>query len=142
MSDPPRSRISYTLNNSYFPHLYLLMTPVKFNSSLTEMTLKSSQLKELKATETVNNNGIDNNNYYALWTPKQEDIDSSAMVAFISHLNARYPHLSLSPQNYWKLYHWSIEEIESFWKEIWDFCGINGLRTIKNGESECILGEY
>ena len=59
------------------------------------------------------------------------------MVAFIAHLNSRYPQLSLNPQDYWQLYKWSVEEIETFWKEVWDFCGIIG--TTKENSCEVIL---
>ena len=92
------------------------MTPVKFTSSSSEP--KVEQFKPTKTGKTAET---------AIWTPKTDDINSSAMVSFISHVNSRHPHLNLNPQDYWDLYQWSVDEIEAFWNEIWDFCGIQGL---------------
>lgn len=46
---------------------------------------------------------------------------------------------SLELKNYWDLYKWSADEIKSFWKEIWSFCGIQGEISL---ESDVILEEY
>lgn len=99
------------------------MTPAKFNTT------------PIMETSSKNN---------CLWTPRKEDIESSAMVAFISHLHSRHPQLSLEPRNYWSLYKWSVEEIELFWQEIWDFCGVQGGRkwSSSSSSSEVALEKY
>lgn len=77
----------------------------------------------------------DSANSLPLWTPSKDSISQSQMTAFMNHLNKQY---NLSLQNYWQMYDWSVKEIEKFWKEIWDFCGIQGT---KNGE-DCVLENY
>ena len=36
----------------------------------------------------------------------------------------------LDIEDYWNLYSWSVENIRDFWKEIWDFCGIQGSENV------------
>ena len=109
------------------------MTPVK-NTSTANVSVSVSQVKSSNSSKSVDTP--------ALWYPKQRDVDSSALVSFIAHLNSRYPQLSLNPQDYWQLYKWSVEEIETFWKELWDFCGIIGTRQDDNDFNEPILQKY
>ena len=69
-----------------------------------------------------------------LWTPSQASIDAANMTRFIAQVNSRY---ALSITDYDALYQWSIDEKESFWFEIWDFCGIvgdKGDRILLDGE--------
>jgi acetoacetyl-CoA synthetase len=69
-----------------------------------------------------------------LWTPSQAGIDAANMTHFIAQVNSRY---ALSIKDYDALYQWSIDEKESFWSEIWDFCGIvgeKGDRILLDGE--------
>lgn len=84
-----------------------------------------------------------NNN--SLWTPSEEEINSSAMKSFMTHLNSYkllFNGTKVKEEDYWKLYNWSIEEIESFWKEIWNFCGIQGTVEVSNSKEEIILEKY
>jgi acetoacetyl-CoA synthetase len=69
-----------------------------------------------------------------LWIPSQAGIDAANMTHFIAQVNSRY---ALSIKDYDALYRWSIDEKESFWSEIWDFCGIvgeKGDRILLDGE--------
>jgi acetoacetyl-CoA synthetase len=70
-----------------------------------------------------------------LWTPSQAGIDAANMTRFIAQVNARH---GLSIKDYDTLYQWSLDEKQSFWSEVWDFCGIigdKGERILLNGEN-------
>ena len=71
-----------------------------------------------------------------LWTPSPDSILQSQLTDFIGYINQKYSNLNLV--NYRQLYDWSIREIVSFWREIWDFCGIQGSRA----GMDPVLGEY
>jgi acetoacetyl-CoA synthetase len=58
-----------------------------------------------------------------LWSPSQASIDAANMTRFIAQVNQNY---GLELSDYDALYQWSVDEKESFWSEIWDFCGIIG----------------
>ena len=58
-----------------------------------------------------------------LWSPSQASIDAANMTRFIAQVNQNY---DLVIADYDTLYQWSVDEKESFWSEIWDFCGIIG----------------
>ncbi len=69
-----------------------------------------------------------------LWAPSQAGIDAANMTRFIARVNQRH---DLSIGDYDELYRWSIDEKESFWSEIWDFCeivGDKGERLLVNGD--------
>jgi acetoacetyl-CoA synthetase len=69
-----------------------------------------------------------------LWSPDQTSIDASNMMRFIEQVNLRH---GLSIADYDALYQWSIDEKETFWSEVWDFCeiiGNKGDRILINGE--------
>ncbi len=94
------------------------MTPVKSNIS--------------------SNDSINNNHAITpLWTPSKESISQSQLTALIHHLNKQY---NLSLKDYWQLYSWSVQEIESFWREIWDFCGIQG--SSSSSLLPCVLEKF
>jgi acetoacetyl-CoA synthetase len=65
-----------------------------------------------------------------LWSPSQASIDAANMTRFIAQVNQDY---GLELSDYDALYQWSVDEKESFWSEVWDFCGIIG------DKGECIL---
>jgi acetoacetyl-CoA synthetase len=57
------------------------------------------------------------------------------MTSFIAQVNQ---HHGLAIEDYETLYQWSLDEKESFWSEIWDFCGIigdKGERILLDGEN-------
>jgi len=69
-----------------------------------------------------------------LWTPSQASIDAANLTRFIAQVNANH---GLSISDYESLYRWSIECMEDFWCEVWDFCEIKGER----GERVLIDGD-
>ena len=58
-----------------------------------------------------------------LWSPSQAGIDAANMTRFIAQVNQNY---GQAISDYDALYQWSVDEKESFWSEVWDFCGIVG----------------
>ena len=54
-----------------------------------------------------------------LWTPSPDRIQASRMRAFMSQVGH---------ENYESLYTWSVDEPAAFWRAIWDFCGVLGIR--------------
>ena len=56
-----------------------------------------------------------------LWEPSLEFIKSTNIYKFKKHINKKY---NLSIDSYSSLYKWSIENIEEFWSEVWDFSDI------------------
>jgi acetoacetyl-CoA synthetase len=70
-----------------------------------------------------------------LWSPSQASIDAANMTRFIAQVNQNY---GLELSDYDALYQWSVDEKESFWSEIWDFCGIIG----DKGTTVLIDGEH
>ena len=69
-----------------------------------------------------------------LWTPSQASIDAANMTRFIAQVNQ---HHDLSINDYDALYQWSIDQKETFWSELWDFCeiiGDKGKRILIDGE--------
>ncbi len=69
-----------------------------------------------------------------LWSPSQARIEAANMTRFIAQVNQNY---ALELSGYDALYQWSIDEKESFWSEVWDFCGIigdRGKRILVDGE--------
>jgi len=60
-----------------------------------------------------------------LWIPSEENIKKANITRFISLVNKRY---SLKIASYDGLYRWSVENIEDFWKAIWEFGEIRASR--------------
>ena len=60
-----------------------------------------------------------------LWTPSPDIIDQALITKFISAVNQRFDRRF---SEYDDLYQWSIDEKESFWSMLWDFCGVIGHR--------------
>ena len=54
-----------------------------------------------------------------LWKPG--DISSTRIEKFRLLINEKY---SVTLKDYHDLYKWSVENIESFWSEVWTFCGV------------------
>jgi len=62
-----------------------------------------------------------------LWTPTAERVDRSAMSRMLLHAGVG---------DYPALHRWSVDEPESFWRAVWDQCGVIGdvgERTIGRG---------
>ncbi len=58
-----------------------------------------------------------------LWTPDPHRIAGARISAFIAAMNGRH---GLSLAGYPGLYDWSVADRGSFWRGVWDFCGVVG----------------
>jgi len=58
-----------------------------------------------------------------LWQPSPEEIQATAMYQFIQDMNAKY---DLAMETYLDLWAWSVDELEQFWSEIWDYFDVLG----------------
>src|SRR3954468_9400020 len=56
-----------------------------------------------------------------LWTPSAETIESAFATQFARQM-VRKHHLELN--SYADFHRWTIDDPETFWAEIWDFCGV------------------
>jgi acetoacetyl-CoA synthetase len=56
-----------------------------------------------------------------LWIPTENYKTDAKMYAFLTHIAETY---NLHDHSYNTVYQWSINYIEEFWAEIWDFCKI------------------
>ena len=56
-----------------------------------------------------------------LWIPTAERINNSNLKHFISYLKANS---NFQGDSYSDLYNWSVNNIEDFWKSIWEYSGI------------------
>jgi hypothetical protein len=54
-----------------------------------------------------------------LWT--HADPSTTRMAEFIRVVNEKY---SLQLHDYEDLYQWSITDVDAFWGQVWDFCGV------------------
>jgi acetoacetyl-CoA synthetase len=55
------------------------------------------------------------------WKPTEEYLRTSEMQRFISHIASKY---YLPDLEYKTLHRWSVQHIESFWSEVWNYTGI------------------
>ncbi len=69
-----------------------------------------------------------------LWTPSEERIKNSNMFLFMDYA-AKLTGKKIS--SYDELYNWSINNIEEFWKSIWEFSGL-----IHSAKYEKIISSY
>ncbi len=56
-----------------------------------------------------------------LWEPTEEQIKSSNMYRFMTHVNSAFGH---DFTDYTSLYEWSVENIADFWSTLWTFADI------------------
>ena len=56
-----------------------------------------------------------------LWTPPISLVENSNMFEFQKVVNQKY---SISIKSYLDLHKWSVDNIDSFWKEVWDYSQI------------------
>jgi len=56
-----------------------------------------------------------------LWTPSPERIAQANLTRFVEMVNRRH---SLEIRGYAELHAWSIENLEDFWGDLWDFAGV------------------
>jgi len=58
-----------------------------------------------------------------LWEPRPDQVQATAMYQFMQDMNAKH---DLSMQTYLDLWNWSVDELELFWTEIWEYFDIIG----------------
>jgi acetoacetyl-CoA synthetase len=56
-----------------------------------------------------------------LWTPDPEQAQKTEMAAFMRFVAERH---ALQLDGYNDLWHWSVDELEAFWADIWEFCEV------------------
>lgn len=56
-----------------------------------------------------------------LWKPSEEFKTTSKMYEFLTHISEKY---YLSDNEYQTIHKWSVNNVGSFWAEIWNFCDI------------------
>ncbi len=56
-----------------------------------------------------------------LWKPKREQVEKSNLFAFQKIVEEKY---KKNFSSYQDLHQWSVENCDSFWREVWDFVGI------------------
>jgi len=58
-----------------------------------------------------------------LWQPTQDQVQATAMYQFTETMNTQH---GLALQTYLDLWQWSVENLELFWTEIWDYFEVIG----------------
>lgn len=58
-----------------------------------------------------------------LWQPTQDQVQATAMYQFMQAMNTKH---GLALQTYLDLWQWSVEDLELFWTEIWDYFEVIG----------------
>lgn len=58
-----------------------------------------------------------------LWQPRTEQIQATAMHQFMQAMNTKH---QLDMDSYLDLWRWSVDELDVFWTEIWDYFDIIG----------------
>src|SRR6202035_5679840 len=56
-----------------------------------------------------------------LWTPTVETVDNARMTAFMAWAAERH---GRKFADYSELWTWSVTEVEQFWGDIWEYCGV------------------
>ncbi|MEM7366825.1 MAG: acetyl-coenzyme A synthetase N-terminal domain-containing protein, partial [Pseudomonadota bacterium] len=60
-----------------------------------------------------------------LWEPAEEQIANAAMTRFRERAASTH---GVALHDYPSLHQWSVDQPESFWTLIWDFCNVTGER--------------
>ena len=61
-----------------------------------------------------------------VWQPSEQRIADANLTRFIDNLDLSELHLDRGIQSYAELHQWSVDQPESFWKNVWQFCGVVG----------------
>src|SRR5262252_3112601 len=56
-----------------------------------------------------------------LWTPSAETIESASATQFARQMVRKH---RLDLNSYPDFYRWTVDNPETFWSEVWDFCGV------------------
>ena len=68
-----------------------------------------------------------------VWRPDPDLVAGSANARFTTHLSRRH---GLSFENYSQLWRWSVDHLEEFWAEVWDFFDVQA-----EGRPEPVLAD-
>src|SRR4051812_35081556 len=60
-----------------------------------------------------------------LWTPSEQMRQSSELARFMRWAGERH---GLTFAGYEELWRWSVDELETFWADVWEFCGVRASR--------------
>jgi len=60
-----------------------------------------------------------------LWTPSEQAVETAQATQFARQMVRKH---RLELNSYPDFYRWSIDNPETFWSEVWDFCGVIGSR--------------
>jgi len=66
-----------------------------------------------------------------LWSPPEIRRNASRMQAFLQNAGQQHDR---TLRSYNELHHWSVSDVDAFWRQIWQFCGILG-----DGPGETVL---
>ncbi len=69
-----------------------------------------------------------------LWTPSPQQREQTEMAAFMRFAADRH---GLRLENYDDLWRWSVSELETFWEDIWEFCGVRASKPYQR-----VLGSH
>ena len=58
-----------------------------------------------------------------LWQPSPEAVEQTAMYQFMQDMNTKH---GLAMATYLELWNWSVDDLELFWSEIWDYFDVIG----------------
>ena len=59
-----------------------------------------------------------------IWAPDDERVRRANLTAFLRHIRDHRPSGADSVVDFPSLHRWSVERPESFWPEVWTFCGV------------------
>ncbi|CAH7090587.1 Acetoacetyl-coenzyme A synthetase [Vibrio chagasii] len=62
----------------------------------------------------------------SVWQPSEQRIADANLTRFIDNLDLSELHLDRGIQSYADLHQWSVDQPASFWKNVWQFCGVVG----------------
>ncbi|WKY60037.1 acetoacetate--CoA ligase [Vibrio sp. SNU_ST1] len=67
-----------------------------------------------------------------IWQPSEQRIDDANLTRFIDSLEQSELNLDRDVKSYAELHQWSVEHPESFWQNVWQFCGVVGSQDCVN----------
>ncbi|MDL5026969.1 acetoacetate--CoA ligase [Vibrio sp. TMPB1044] len=74
-----------------------------------------------------------------IWQPSAQRIDDANLTRFIDSLEQSGLNLDRDVKSYTEFHQWSVDQPESFWQNVWQFCGMVGSQdSINKVESETI----
>jgi acetoacetyl-CoA synthetase len=74
-----------------------------------------------------------------LWEPAAEQVEASALTAYTRWLEARSGREFVDYEALWR---WSVEDLEAFWRSIWDYFDLGGTPTAVLGRREMPGAEW